>query len=167
MSINRRTALRGFINGTAIAVGLPLLDIFLDSNGAAMAATTGAAAGTPLPIRFGTWFWGLGVNPPRWYPDKVGADYRGDPTAALLEVLDPAQNSTFRDHYLDVQLDLSQVLFLATANVLETIPAALGACTAMDVVSIAGKKRVAIDEYRVDVRGSQRETAVVASSHSP
>jgi ATP-dependent Lon protease len=57
--------------------------------------------------------------------DKVGADWRGDPSSALLEVLDPAQNHSFRDHYLDVELDLSQILFIATGNMTETIPGPL------------------------------------------
>ena len=100
--------------------------------------------------------------------DKVGADWRGDPSAALLEVLDPAQNHSFRDHYLDVELDLSQVMFIATANVAETIPGPL--LDRMEVIrfdgyTVAEKTAIARDYLwpRQRERNGLREDEVTVS----
>ncbi len=94
--------------------------------------------------------------------DKLGTDYRGDPSSALLEVLDPAQNHTFRDHYLEVELDLSKVLFLATANMADTIPGPL--LDRMEVIRLDGyTEDEKVDIARHHLLGRQLERAALSA----
>ena len=99
--------------------------------------------------------------------DKMGADFRGDPASAMLEVLDPAQNGTFRDHYLDLPFDLSKVLFICTANQLDTIPGPL--LDRMDIIELSGyteeeKLRIArryLVPRQIEAHGLEASQAVV------
>lgn len=96
--------------------------------------------------------------------DKIGRDYRGDPSAALLEVLDPEQNGTFRDHYLDVDYDLSNVFFVATANVLHTIPPPLQ--DRLEILNLSGyTEREKIEIAKQHLIPKQHENSGVGADH--
>src|SRR5689334_16410381 len=95
--LNRRTILRGAIKGAAVGMALPLLDIFLDVNGEALAAT-----GARIPVRFGTWIWGCGFIPERWIPTSEGAGYTMPPD---LEPLAPYRKQLALFTGFDVKLD--------------------------------------------------------------
>ena len=85
-----------------------------------------------------------------WQVDKMGRGYQGDPASALLELLDPEQNANFLDHYLDVAVDLSKVLFICTANIIDTIPEAL--CDRMEMIDVSGyvaEEKVAIAQVKM------------------